>query len=65
MTLNESFKQWIPMTSMPDDSDVSVLPMTGGSVKESIFFFAKDVAPRWASNPGPFHGNYKDKYTSP
>ena len=28
MTLNESFKQWIPMTSMPDDSDVSVLPVT-------------------------------------
>ena len=34
-------------------------------VKESILFFAKDVAPRWASNHGPFHGNYKDKYTSP
>ena len=29
MTLNESFKLWIPMTSMPDDSDVSVLTVTG------------------------------------
>ena len=35
---------------------------TGGSVKESKHFFAKDVAPRWASNHGPFHGNYRTIY---
>ena len=36
--------------------------ITGVRLKESILFFANDVAPRWASNHGPLAGNYRDKY---
>ena len=35
-----------------------------GSVNESILFFAKDVAPRWASNHRQLHENYGDKYST-
>ena len=34
---------------------------TGVRVKESKHFFTEDVAPRWASNHGPLHVNYRDK----
>ena len=30
-------------------------------VKESKHFFTEDVAPRWASNLRPLHGNYRDE----
>ena len=39
--------------------EVDSLP--GVRVKESKHFFTKDVAPRWASNLRPLHGNYGDE----
>ena len=41
--------------------------VTSIEIKEYVwtsryFFFAKDVAPRWASNHRQLHENYRDKY---
>ena len=45
-----------------DGNKVDSQPLTDEYVPLSRnIFFAKDVAPRWASNHGPFYGNYADK----
>ena len=46
-----------------DGEDVDDLesPDEGVRVKESKHFFIEDVAPRWASNLRPLHGNYGDE----
>ena len=47
-------------THLNDDESISLAKIRG-LVKESKHFFTEDVAPRWASNHGPLHGNYRDE----
>ena len=44
------------------DIGLRSIPIDGVRWKSRYFFLAKDVASRWASNYGPFHGNYRDKF---
>ena len=56
-------EKWFDYYETEPPNDVVFL---GVRWKSRYFFFAKDVAPRWASNHGPFHGNYRDKcYLTP